>query len=82
MHGQNMQNSSSEYISIETGDVVFSEKYMKVGLVVESKLYDIKNKFCWVLINGQVECINSMHLWKLDDKIAREIDEAIRHCEV
>ena len=44
MHGQNMQNSSSEYISIETGDVVFSEKYMKVGLVVESKLYDIKNK--------------------------------------
>ena len=77
-----MQNSYSEYCFIETGDVVFSEKYMKVGLVVESKLYDAKNKFCWVLINGDVECINSMFLWKLDDQIAREVDEAIRHSEV
>jgi len=67
---------------IETGDVVFSEKYMKVGLVVESKLYDTKNKFCWVLINSHVECINSMFLWKLDDQIAREVDEAIRYSEV
>lgn len=73
---------SSEIISIETGDVVFSEKYMKVGLVIDSKLYDSKNKFCWVLVNGQVECINSMFLWKLDDEIAREIDEAVRHCKV
>ena len=77
-----MQNMSSEYVFIEKGDVVFAEKYMKVGLVIDSKLYDSKNKFCWVLVNGQVECINSMFLWKLDDKIAREIDEAVRHCEV
>jgi len=77
-----MQNLSSEYTFIETGDVVFSEKYMKVGLVIDSKLYDDKNKFCWVLINSRVECINSMFLWKLDDKIAREIDEAVRYCEV
>ena len=68
-----------ESFFIETGDVVLSEKYMKVGLVVESKLYDAKNKFCWVLINGSVECINSMFLWKVDEKIAREVDEAIRH---
>ncbi len=77
-----MQNSSNEYVFIKTGDVVFSEKYMKVGLVIDSKLYDSKNKFCWVLINGQVECINSMFLWKLDDQIAREVDEAVRHSKV
>ena len=82
MHGQSMQSSYNNSCFIETGDVVFSEKYMKVGLVVESRLYDTKNKFCWVLINSRVECINSMFLWKLDDKIAREIDEAVRHCEI
>jgi hypothetical protein len=74
-----MQNMYDESCTIEAGDVVFSDKYMKIGLVVDSKVYDNNYSFCWVLINGGVECINSMYLWKVDEKIAREVDEAIRH---
>lgn len=69
-------------MKFEIGDLIFSEKTMKIGMILKTYRYDKINEACWILSNGKITIINSSYLYKITDKLAREVSEAIRYSRI